>query len=117
MMHATTRKTISRFRATASLDTSFVLKSNKTILVDQAVWTAAELIAAHTTRSMLDAHIGPKEWMCRALLALDTLGYAERSTDENGNLIFKSTPTLLTDARLKAGELHDRRHFFSDGQL
>jgi hypothetical protein len=114
MMHATTRKAISRFRARARLDTSFVLRPSKTILVDQAVWTLAELLAALTARN---TDIGPKEWMCRTLLALDILGYVERSTDEGGNLIFRSTPELLADAGQKAGELHDRRYFFSDGQL
>ena len=42
-----------RFRTEARLDASFVLKPNKAILVDQAVWAFAELIAAHTTRGML----------------------------------------------------------------
>jgi hypothetical protein len=116
MMHATTRKAISRFRARASLDTSFVLKPNKTLFVDQEVWILAEIIAAHTTRGMLDAHLGPKEWICRILLALHDFGYAECSTDEDGNLIFKSTPTLLADAKQKTDKLRDRRYFFS-GQL
>ena len=115
MMHVTVRKALARFRAKATLDTTFVLKPDKTILADEPVWTTAELIAAHTTSGMLEADVGPKEWICRALLVLNTFGYAELSTDENSNLVFKSRPTLLAKAGQNPGELHDRRYFFSDG--
>jgi hypothetical protein len=117
MMHVTVRKALSRFRAKATLDTSFALKTNKTIVVDEAVWTLAELIAALTTQGKLEAPVGPKEWICWTLLALNTLGYTEHSTDERGNLVFKSTPALLADRGQKSNELYDRQYFFSDGQL
>jgi hypothetical protein len=92
---------------------SCVQTRQKTLLVDQAVWTVAELLSAHTERAMLDAHLGPKEWMCRTLITLDDLGYAERSTDENGNLVFKSAPKLLAEVGQKAGELQVRGYIFS----
>jgi hypothetical protein len=117
MMLARKRKELSRFRASVSFDSSFVLASNRTIFADQAAWAFAEVAAAHTRRGMLDAHLGPKKWICCILLILHELGYAERSIDEGGNLIFKSTPKLLATAGQNSGELHDRRSFFSDGQL
>jgi hypothetical protein len=112
MMHVTVRKALSRFRAKATLDTSFVLKTNKTILVDEAVWTLAEVIAALTTQGKLEVPVGPKEWICWTLSTLSTLGYAEHSTDERGNLVFKSTPALLADRGQKSNELYDRKYFF-----
>jgi hypothetical protein len=93
------------------------IKANKTILVDEAVWTLAQLIAALTTQGKLEPPVGPKEWICWTLSALNTLGYTEHSTDERGNLVFKSTPALLADRGQKSNELYDRKYFFSDGQL
>lgn len=116
-MHVKVRKALSRFRAKATLDTSFVLKANKTIFVDEAVWTFAEITAALTTRGMLDARVGPKVWICWTLSALNAAGFADQSADGNGNLVFRSTPTLLADRGQASNELFDRKYFFSDGQL
>src|SRR4051812_5159138 len=116
-MHLKVRKALSRFRAKATLDTSLVFKANKTIFVDETVWTFAEIIAALTTQGMLDAHVGPKQWICWTLSTLNALGLADQSIDDNGNLVFKSTLTLLADGRQASNELYDRRYFFFDGQL
>jgi hypothetical protein len=116
-MHVTVRRALSRFRAKATLDTSFFLKPDKTILVDEAVWTSAEIIAACTARGMRDAHVGPKKWIFWTLGLLIAEGFAQRSIDENGNAVFKSTPALVEDGRRQSVKLYDRRYFFSDGQL
>jgi hypothetical protein len=115
MMDMTMRKSLSRFRAKATLDTSFFLKPNKTILVDEALWTFAEIIAAGTAQGMRDAHVGPKVWICWILGTLTAEGFAERSIDKNGNCVFKSTPELVEDDRHRSVKLYDRRYFFSDG--
>ena len=57
---------------------------------------------------------GRKQWANRCLATLAEAGYAEAHRDEDGNLVFLASATLLSETGKELGPLKSRDDYLTD---